>query len=60
MAKMAVATAPSRPAVSWRLLNATSSGISPDIEVEASPNDFKSSDPVLAAALEHLRDPRNR
>jgi C-terminal processing protease CtpA/Prc len=30
-------------------------GIAPDIEVNVSANDFKDSDPVLAAALEHLR-----
>ena len=30
-------------------------GVSPDIEVVASPKDFQSADPVLAAALTHLR-----
>jgi hypothetical protein len=30
-------------------------GIAPDIEVNATANEFKDSDPVLAAALEHLR-----
>jgi len=30
-------------------------GIAPDIEVNAKADDFKQNDPVLAAALEHLR-----
>jgi len=30
-------------------------GIAPDIEVNASQSDFKEADPVLNAALEHLR-----
>ena len=35
-------------------------GVRADMEVAASPNDFKSSDPVLAAALAHLRGASNR
>jgi C-terminal processing protease CtpA/Prc len=45
---------------SWKDLTAEGQelegvGIAPDIEVNAKADDFNESDPVLAAALEHLR-----
>jgi hypothetical protein len=33
-------------------------GVQPAIEIKSSPADFKSGDPVLAAALAHLRGPQ--
>ncbi len=35
-------------------------GVPPDIEVNATANDFRESDPVLTAALEHLRKGRQQ